>query len=84
VPLTGLLGGCFRVLQSNGMFLSLSLDILKLSSCSQTRGPVTTRLDLMSCMGPVRGVGGFYETVWGCFEVLSSNNMFLSLNLDIL
>jgi len=65
------------------MFLSLNLNICKLSSYSQTGCPVMARSVPMSYIGPVRAVGASHGAVRGCFGFLLSNAMFLSLSLEI-
>ena len=64
------------------MFLNLSLDIFKLSY-PQIGSLVTTQLIPTSYIGPVHGVSASQGTFCGIFWISPSNDMFLSLSLDI-
>ena len=84
MPPTGPFGGYFEFSPSNAMFLSLSLEICKLSSYSQTESPVAARGQFLrvtlvpwEVLVPPTGLFG------GCFEFSPSNAMFLSLSLEI-
>ena len=63
--------GLFRVSPSNAMFLSLSLEICKLSSYSQTGSPAAAGSVPTSYIGPVGGVGATHGAVRGLFRVLT-------------
>ena len=61
---TGLFVGWFVVPPFNDMFSSLSVDILKFGSCSQTVGPVAMRSVLTSYVCPMGGLGTPHGAVW--------------------
>ena len=82
MPPTGLFGGYFVFSPSNVLFLSLSLEICKLSSYSQTGSPATAGSGPRSYIGPVGGVGAPHGAIVGCFEFSPSNAIFC-LNLEI-
>ena len=65
------------------MFLSLSLEICKLPSYSETGSPAAAGSVHKSYIGPVRGVGATTMPFEGCFDFSPSNAMFLSLSLEI-
>ena len=84
MPPTGPFGGCFEFSPSNAMFLSLSLEICKLSSYSQTGSPVAAGSVPLSYIGPVGGVSATHGDRSGVvFGFSPSNAMFLSLSLEI-
>ena len=71
MPPTGSFGGCFEFSPSNAVFLSLSLEIYKLPSCSQTGSTAVVWSVPMSYIGPVGGVGATHGDVRGLFLVLT-------------
>ena len=60
---TGPLEGCFEFSPSNAMFLSLSVEISKLPSYSQTGTPAAAGSVPTSYVGPVGGVGATHGAV---------------------
>ena len=66
MPPMGTFGGCFEFSPSNAMF-SLSLEICKLPSYSQTGSPAAARSVPTSYIGPVGGVGDHHGAVRGLF-----------------
>ena len=71
VPPTGSFGGCFQFSPSNAMFLSISLDLWKLSSYSPTGRPAAARSVPKSYIGPVGVVGATHGAVRGLFWVFT-------------
>ena len=71
MPPTGSFGGCFEFSPSNAMFLSLSVEISKLPSYSQTGRPATAGSVPTSYVGPVGGVGATHGAVRGLFRVFT-------------
>ena len=67
---TGPFGGCFEFSPSNAMFLSLSLEICKLPSYSQTESAAAGSVPT-SYIGPVGGVGATHGAVRGLFRVFT-------------
>ena len=68
MPPTGPFGGCFEFSPSNAM-LSLSVEISKLPSYSQTGTPAAAGSVPTSYVGPVGGVGATHVAVRGLFRV---------------
>ena len=71
MPPTGIFRGCFGFSPSNAMFLSLSLEICKLPSYSQTGSPAAAGSVPKSYIGAVGGVGATHGDVRLQFRVLT-------------